>query len=138
MMATATLGGSAEAIWQAVVPTLPGFTVEVVPQIDSTNTELMRRARSAPLDPVLLVAEQQTAGRGRLGRGWHSQAGQSLTFSLGLMLAPREWSVVTPDADAVADFGKNLLDPAKRADAARAGLRQAQGLVTEMRHVWSG
>ena len=88
MMAAATLGASAEAIWQAVVPTLPGFTVEVVPQIDSTNTELMRRARSAPLEPVLLVAEQQTAGRGRLGRGWHSQAGQSLTFSLGLMLAP--------------------------------------------------
>ena len=53
-------------------------------------------------------------------------------------VAPREGSVVTPDADAVADFGKNLLDPAKRADAARAGLRQAQGLVTEMRHVWSG
>ncbi len=92
MMAAATLGASAEAIWQTVVPTLPGFTVEVVPQIDSTNTELMRRARSAPLDPVLLVAEQQTAGRGRLGRGWHSQAGQSLTFSLGLMLAPRDWS----------------------------------------------
>lgn len=92
MMAAATLGASAEAIWQAVVPTLPGFTVEVVPQIDSTNTELMRRARSAPLDPVLLVAEQQTAGRGRLGRGWHSQPGQSLTFSLGLMLAPRDWS----------------------------------------------
>jgi BirA family biotin operon repressor/biotin-[acetyl-CoA-carboxylase] ligase len=92
MGAAATLGASAEAIWQAVVPTLPGFTVEVVPQIDSTNTELMRRARSAPLDPVLLVAEQQTAGRGRLGRGWHSQAGQSLTYSHGLMLAPRDWS----------------------------------------------
>jgi BirA family biotin operon repressor/biotin-[acetyl-CoA-carboxylase] ligase len=90
--AAATLGASAEAIWQAVVPTLPGFTVEVVPQIDSTNTELMRRARNAPLDPVLLVAEQQTAGRGRLGRGWHSLPGQSLTFSLGLMLAPRHWS----------------------------------------------
>lgn len=92
MIAAATLGTSAEAIWQAVAPTLPGFTVEVLPQIDSTNTELMRRARAAPLDPVLLVAERQTAGRGRLGRGWHSLPGQSLTFSLGLMLAPRSWS----------------------------------------------
>ncbi|HQC86086.1 MAG TPA: biotin--[acetyl-CoA-carboxylase] ligase, partial [Rhodoferax sp.] len=35
----------AEAIWEAVSPLLPGFTVEVLPQIDSTNTELMRRAR---------------------------------------------------------------------------------------------
>jgi BirA family transcriptional regulator, biotin operon repressor / biotin---[acetyl-CoA-carboxylase] ligase len=82
----------AEAIWQAVAPALPGFTVEVLPQIDSTNTELMRRARAGQLDPVLLVAEQQTAGRGRLGRGWHSGPGASLTFSLGISLAPKDWS----------------------------------------------
>lgn len=92
MVATASLGGSAEAIWQAVVPALPGFTVEILPEIDSTNTELMRRARLGPLEPVLLVAEQQTAGRGRLGRGWFSRPGQSLTFSLGLRLAPADWS----------------------------------------------
>ena len=81
-----------EAIWEAVSPLLPGFTVEVLPEIGSTNTELMRRARAGQLEPVLLVAEQQTAGRGRLGRGWASQAGDSLTFSLGLPLAPNDWS----------------------------------------------
>jgi len=80
------------AISEAVSPRLPGFTVEVLPQVDSTNTELMRRARAGLLEPVLLVAEQQTAGRGRLGRGWASQAGDSLTFSLGLPLAPNDWS----------------------------------------------
>ncbi|MCC2635563.1 MAG: birA [Ramlibacter sp.] len=82
----------AEAIWEAVAPLLPGFTVEVLPQLDSTNTELMRRARTGRADPMLLVAEQQTAGRGRLGRDWHSSAGDSLTFSLGLPLAPADWS----------------------------------------------
>ena len=41
---------------------------------------------------VLLVAEAQTAGRGRLGRSWASQPGVSLTFSLGLPLAPADWS----------------------------------------------
>lgn len=82
----------AEAIWQAVAPALPGFTVEVLPEIDSTNTELMRRARAGQVDPILLVAEQQTAGRGRLGRGWHSGPGASLTFSLGISLAPPDWS----------------------------------------------
>jgi BirA family transcriptional regulator, biotin operon repressor / biotin---[acetyl-CoA-carboxylase] ligase len=82
----------AEAIWQAVAPALPGFTVEVLPEIDSTNTELMRRARAGQLDPILLVAERQTAGRGRLGRGWHSEVGASLTFSLGISVAPRDWS----------------------------------------------
>lgn len=81
-----------EGIWQAVVPHLPGFTVEVLPEIDSTNTELMRRARAGLAEPVLLVAEQQTAGRGRLGKGWHSRAGQSLTFSIALPLAPADWS----------------------------------------------
>lgn len=81
-----------EAVWQAVVPQLPGFTVEVLPSIDSTNSELMRRARAGRLEPVLLVAQEQTAGRGRLGKGWHSQAGRSLTFSLALPLAPADWS----------------------------------------------
>lgn len=82
----------AEAIWEAVHAQLPGFTVEVLPQLDSTNSELMRRARAGRSEPVLLVAEQQTAGRGRLGRGWSSAAGESLTFSLGLPLAPQDWA----------------------------------------------
>jgi BirA family biotin operon repressor/biotin-[acetyl-CoA-carboxylase] ligase len=82
----------AERIWEAVAPLVPGFTVEVLPEIDSTNTELMRRARAGRLEPVLLVAERQTAGRGRLGRGWASDPGSSLTFSLGLPLAPADWA----------------------------------------------
>lgn len=82
----------AEAIWEVVAPVLPDFSVEVLPQIDSTNTELMRRARAGRVEPVLLVAESQTAGRGRLGRDWQSRIGESLTFSLGLPLAPPDWS----------------------------------------------
>lgn len=72
---------------------LPGATVEVCARIDSTNTELMRRARAGAAMPVLLVAEQQSAGRGRLGRPWQGGApGATLSFSLGLPLAPRDWS----------------------------------------------
>lgn len=82
----------AEAIWEAVAPLVPGFTVEVLPEIDSSNSELMRRARAGQAEPVLLVAQAQTAGRGRLGRDWHSAPGDSLTFSLGLPLAPADWS----------------------------------------------
>lgn len=87
-----SLAYHAENIWLQVQPRLPGFTVEVVPSIDSTNTELMRRARSGAMEPVLLVAETQTAGRGRLGKSWHSKPGQSLTFSLALPLKPASWS----------------------------------------------
>lgn len=82
----------AEDLWQAVAPQLPGFSVEVLPSIDSTNTELMRRARAGRHEPVLLVALEQTAGRGRRGRDWVSTPGSSLTFSLGLPLQPRDWS----------------------------------------------
>ena len=84
----------AEAIWQAVVPVWHDFTVEILPELDSTNSELMRRARAGRLEPVLLVAERQTAGRGRLGKEWLSSAaadGASLTFSLGLPFAPADW-----------------------------------------------
>ncbi|MEH3085081.1 MAG: biotin--[acetyl-CoA-carboxylase] ligase [Xylophilus ampelinus] len=99
--AAAPLRWPAEAIWEAVEPLLPGFSVEVLPAIDSTNSELMRRARASRCDPVLLVAERQHAGRGRQGRVWQSEAagaappapvGASLTFSLGLPLAPADWS----------------------------------------------
>ena len=82
----------AEDLWLALVAKQPHLTVEVLPEIDSTNTELMRRARAGQTDPVLLVAEVQTAGRGRLGRPWHGEAGHALTFSLGLMLKPADWS----------------------------------------------
>jgi BirA family biotin operon repressor/biotin-[acetyl-CoA-carboxylase] ligase len=80
-----------EAIREAVAPLLPGFTVEIVSEVDSTNSELMRRARAGRTQPVLRVAESQTAGRGRVGRGWFSKT-DSLTFSLGLPLDPHEWS----------------------------------------------
>lgn len=83
-----------EAIWEAVSPHLPSFTVEVLPELGSTNTELMRRFRLGQTDPVLLVAERQTSGRGRLGRQWHSDLDKtdSLTFSVGMVLAPQDWS----------------------------------------------
>ncbi|MCZ2406632.1 MAG: biotin--[acetyl-CoA-carboxylase] ligase [Burkholderiales bacterium] len=89
---SAPLRWPAEALWEAVAPQLPGFTVEVLREIDSTNSELTRRARAGRCDSVLLVAEQQTAGRGRMGRPWRSAPGASLTFSLGLTLAPLDWS----------------------------------------------
>jgi BirA family biotin operon repressor/biotin-[acetyl-CoA-carboxylase] ligase len=87
----------AEAVWEAVAPLLPGFTVEVLPEIDSTNSELMRRFKGGPAapprpEPLLLVAEQQSAGRGRMGRQWQSRRGDSLTFSLGLPLQPADWA----------------------------------------------
>jgi BirA family biotin operon repressor/biotin-[acetyl-CoA-carboxylase] ligase len=58
-----------------------GVAVEVVPETGSTNADLLARAPGLAA-PVLLVAENQTAGRGRAGRSWLSSSGGSLTFSL--------------------------------------------------------
>jgi NTE family protein len=47
-------------------------------------------------------------------------------------------AVVKPDEQALVDIGKNVLDPAKRADAARAGLRQAEAVLDQVRAAWNG
>ena len=74
-----------------------GFPVEVAGSIDSTNAELMRRARAGRLhQPALLAAERQSAARGRLGRAWQTgvadDPGSALAFSLALPLHPSDWS----------------------------------------------
>src|SRR3989337_3327165 len=59
---------------------LPGVEVRVVELCSSTNDVLVKTISEKP---VLLVAEEQTAGRGRRGRRWHSAPGAGVTFSLG-------------------------------------------------------
>ena len=83
-----------ETLWQTLEPLAPGLSVEILPETGSTSTTLLERSRRGLTEPALLVAERQTAGRGRLGRSWWSDAapGSALTFSLGLRLAPADWS----------------------------------------------
>lgn len=57
------------------------ITVQVVEETGSTNADLLSSVDTLTA-PQLLVAEKQTAGRGRAGRTWHSAPGASLTFSL--------------------------------------------------------
>ena len=65
---------------------LGGFwtAVDVVASTGSTNVDLLARANTDVGLPEgqVLVAEEQTAGRGRLGRTWTSVPGASLTFSV--------------------------------------------------------
>lgn len=58
-----------------------GVEIEVVEETGSTNADLLARAATLAA-PVLLVARNQTAGRGRAGRSWLSSSEGSLTFSL--------------------------------------------------------
>jgi BirA family biotin operon repressor/biotin-[acetyl-CoA-carboxylase] ligase len=81
-----------QALTSSVRRLCPDACVEVVAQIDSTNSELMRRGHGRDNPPTLLVALSQTAGRGRMGRVWQSEAHAGLTFSWGMHLAPTDWS----------------------------------------------
>ena len=135
----------AESLWESLVPLLPGISVEVQARTESTNTRLLERARafsgnpespvtrpgeldgasrdertphgrrSGDISPCLLVAEEQTRGRGRLGRDWVSSAGASLTFSLSMPLAPQQWGGLSL---AVGLAVAEALDPQPFADAA--------------------
>jgi BirA family biotin operon repressor/biotin-[acetyl-CoA-carboxylase] ligase len=62
-------------------------SLDVVASTGSTNADLLLRAGAGPEGQVL-VAEEQTAGRGRLGRSWESVPGESLTFSVLLRPGP--------------------------------------------------
>jgi BirA family biotin operon repressor/biotin-[acetyl-CoA-carboxylase] ligase len=116
--ADAPLSWRTELLWQQLRTLLPGIGIEVVERTPSTNTQLLARARAradraseaeAALvhrsvesrafgrraddnQPFLLIAEQQTQGRGRQGRSWQSSRGASLTFSLALPFQPIDWS----------------------------------------------
>src|SRR5260370_42641138 len=57
-------------------------SVEVVPVTGSTNADLLARADAGEPEGAVLVAEQQNAGRGRLGRAWVSPPRAALTFSV--------------------------------------------------------
>ena len=63
---------------------VPGVDVRVLERCTSTNAVLLAERLQRP---VLLAANEQTAGRGRHGRRWHSPPGCGALFSLGLPLA---------------------------------------------------
>ena len=59
------------------------YPVKVLTEVDSTNAEALRHLAVGQVNqPLLFVAEQQTAGRGRRGRSWVSPYGVNLYFSL--------------------------------------------------------
>ncbi len=70
--------------------------VSVVPRTGSTNAGLVARAGAGAPEGLVLAAEEQTAGRGRLGRSWLSPPRAALTFSVlvrpvGVPPARRGW-----------------------------------------------
>lgn len=73
---------SIAAVASALGSLAPRFDVDVLAECDSTNARLMARAEAGAPAGTVIAAEVQSAGRGRMGRTWHSAPGDSLTFSL--------------------------------------------------------
>jgi BirA family biotin operon repressor/biotin-[acetyl-CoA-carboxylase] ligase len=59
-----------------------GWRVEVLERVGSTNAVVSERARAGEPPGLVVVAERQVAGRGRLDRTWRSPARAGLTFSV--------------------------------------------------------
>ncbi|MCW2600252.1 MAG: biotin/acetyl-CoA-carboxylase ligase [Frankiales bacterium] len=59
-----------------------GWRLEVLPTAGSTNAVVAERARAGEAHGLVVVAEEQTEGRGRQGRSWVSPARAGLTFSV--------------------------------------------------------
>lgn len=76
---------------------LIGNAIRVLPQTTSTNDEASRAALEGHPEGLVIFAESQSAGRGRMGRRWSSPAGRGLWFSVLLRpsLAPSECTQLT-------------------------------------------
>lgn len=133
----------------AVRRVLPSFfdPVEVAASLPSTMDRAAELAAGGAPEGTVVVADAQSAGRGRLGRGWLARPGTSLLVTVVLRprLAPGQaWMAVAAAGVALVDATRALLAAAGGASSAQAvGLkwpndllvdgRKAAGLLAEAR-----
>lgn len=100
-------------------------TVRVFDELGSTNTAVMEEALAGAREGLVVVADHQTAGRGRLGRTWSAEPGTALLVSV--LLRPRlpveEMAVVLMAA------GLAACDGVEAAAGFRPGLKWPNDLV---------
>jgi len=112
--------------------------VEWHARLDSTQRRARELARDGAPEGTVVVAEEQTAGRGRLGRTWHSPAGCNVYCSL--VLRPALSPLVVPQLALVLGLGSARAIRAASGLEARlkwpndvlVGGRKVVGILTEM------
>ena len=103
-----------------------GREVRCYAQVGSTNDLAREQARAGHAEGLVLVADEQVAGRGRLGRGWAAPPGSSLLMSV--LLRPT-W-LGTADAFALTMLaGVALCDAIEQATPLHAALKWPNDLL---------
>lgn len=115
-----------ESILRDLPVQLVGRAVQCYAQVGSTNDLARQQARAGTPEGLAILAEEQTAGRGRLGRGWAAPPGSSLLMSLLLRptwLAPSDAFALTMLA------GVALCEAIEQATAVPAALKWPNDLL---------
>ncbi|MGH9105459.1 MAG: biotin--[acetyl-CoA-carboxylase] ligase [Acidimicrobiales bacterium] len=94
----------------------------------STNSSALEEANRGAAEGLIVVADHQSAGRGRLGRGWESPPGVSLLFSVLLRPPPEELPPACRHL-AVAAVSLAVAEGAKQVAGAHLGLKWPNDLV---------
>jgi BirA family biotin operon repressor/biotin-[acetyl-CoA-carboxylase] ligase len=121
---------------ERVLPLLTGRFGSVY-RYSETTPSTQRMLGAGDLEGTVAVADEQTEGRGRLGRSWHAPAGTALLFSTLLIPAVEpsrlpELSLVAGDAVAEAIANTTGLDPTiKFPNDILIGGRKVAGILAE-------
>jgi BirA family biotin operon repressor/biotin-[acetyl-CoA-carboxylase] ligase len=126
------LGGSQEALRRALPPF---FTpLEIVDRLPTTMARAAELAEAGAPEGATVVAEEQTAGRGRLGRSWVAPPGTALLLSVVLRPAlgsGQIWLVASLAGVALVDAARELL--AAGGSHVAAGLKWPNDLLLDGR-----
>jgi biotin-(acetyl-CoA carboxylase) ligase len=109
-------------------------------EIDSTNSEAKRLAEAGDPGAVWIVADQQTAGRGRRGRVWQTQQGNLATTLLirpqGAQVAQLSFAAALAVSDTIAAFAPQAAIAVKWPNDVLAERRKIAGILLEAGPCW--
>ncbi|HZD71770.1 MAG TPA: biotin--[acetyl-CoA-carboxylase] ligase, partial [Actinomycetes bacterium] len=113
----------------------PFFTpLETTERLPTTMARAAELARAGAPDGATVVAEEQTAGRGRLGRAWVAPRGTSLLVSVVLrppLPSAQAWLVASLAGVALADAARDVM--ARAGSHATVGLKWPNDLLLDGR-----